>query len=122
MKKIILFFTIASLFAACRNQARTDAASTDSIVSPAPVAEKPVVVQKEVHYVNTSSNAAEPERKKGWSNAAKGAVIGGGTGAVVGAVADKKHAQGAVIGAAVGAGAGFLIGKHKDKKHRRRHS
>ena len=64
MKKIILFFTIASMFAACKNQARTDAASTDSIVSPAPVSEKPVVVQKEVHYVNTSSNAAEPEHKR----------------------------------------------------------
>ncbi|SRR5258705_12528895 len=122
MKKITLLFAVVSMFAACRNQARTDAANTDSIASTAPVANKPVVVQKEVHYVNTSSNAAEPEHKKGWSNAAKGAVIGGGTGAVVGAVADKKHAQGAVIGAALGAGAGFLIGKHKDKKKRRRHS
>ena len=123
MKKLIVFFAITSVFAACRNQAKVDAASTDSIVSPAPVAEKPVVVQKEVHYVNTPNNAAEPEHKKGWSNAAKGAVIGGGTGAVVGAVVNKRNrVVGGVVGAAVGTGAGYLIGKHKDKKHRRRHS
>jgi YMGG-like Gly-zipper len=55
--------------------------------------------------------------KKGWSNKAKGAAIGGGAGAVTGAVVSHNKAKGAVIGGAVGAGAGYLIGRHKDKKN-----
>lgn len=62
-----------------------------------------------------SSNTAM--RKKGWSKAAKGAVIGGGSGAVIGAVVNKKNrAAGAVIGGAVGAGAGYGVGRSLDKK------
>jgi hypothetical protein len=120
MKKIILFFPVFCAFAACKNnEAKVESAAVDStaaVITPA----KPVEVKKEVPYVNTEP-ASQPAQKKGWSNAAKGAVIGGGTGAVAGAVIDKNHrAQGAVIGAAVGAGAGYLIGKHKDKKKKRR--
>lgn len=63
-----------------------------------------------------TSSTAEAPKKKGWSSAAKGAVIGAGAGAVAGAVIDKKHGQGAVIGAVVGAGAGYIIGRQKDKK------
>src|SRR5437868_12448407 len=55
--------------------------------------------------------------KKGWSHRKKYAVIGGATGAVVGAVASKHHVKGAVIGGALGAGAGYIIGRHRDKKH-----
>jgi len=53
--------------------------------------------------------------KKGWSNKAKGAVIGGGAGAVAGGLLG--GGKGAVIGAAAGVVGGGLIGRNKDKKH-----
>ncbi|HTN37956.1 MAG TPA: YMGG-like glycine zipper-containing protein [Arachidicoccus sp.] len=61
---------------------------------------------------------AEPApKKKKFSNASKDALIGAGSGAVLGAVISKKNrGLGAVIGAAVGGGAGYGIGKHKDNK------
>ena len=59
---------------------------------------------------------AAPARKRGWSKAAKGAVIGGVGGAVAGAIIDKKHGQGAIIGGVVGAAGGYIIGRGKDKK------
>ncbi|WP_316788078.1 YMGG-like glycine zipper-containing protein [Pedobacter frigoris] len=55
-------------------------------------------------------------KKKGWSSAAKGAVIGAGAGALGGVLIDKKDGRGAIIGGVVGAGAGYLIGRDKDKK------
>ena len=71
-------------------------------------ASKPVVMSSE------SSNAA---KKKGWSKAAKGAVIGGVVGAGTGAVVNKKNrAVGAVIGGVLGAGAGYGIGRGMDKR------
>ena len=51
---------------------------------------------------NTGTATNEAPKKKGWSSAAKGAVIGAGAGAVAGAVIDNKHGEGAVIGAVVG--------------------
>ena len=60
--------------------------------------------------------AAAP-KKKGWSKAAKGAVIGGAAGAVTGAILDKNHrGAGAVIGGVVGGGVGYGVGRAKDKK------
>lgn len=56
-------------------------------------------------------------RKKGWSHAAKDAVIGGVGGAVVGAVVGKG--KGAVIGGVVGAGGGYILGRAQDKKEGR---
>lgn len=55
-------------------------------------------------------------KKKGWSSAAKGAVIGAGAGALGGVLIDKKDGRGAIIGGLVGAGAGYLIGRDKDRK------
>ncbi|WP_293309018.1 YMGG-like glycine zipper-containing protein [Pedobacter sp. UBA5917] len=55
-------------------------------------------------------------KKKGWSDAAKGAVIGGVGGAVGGALIDKKKGRGAIIGGLVGAGGGYLIGRGEDRK------
>ena len=65
---------------------------------------------------NSGTGTTQPVRKKGWSKAAKGAVIGGVGGAVAGAIIDKKHGQGAVIGGVVGAAGGYIIGRGKDKK------
>jgi osmotically inducible lipoprotein OsmB len=56
--------------------------------------------------------------KKGWSNKAKGAAIGGGAGAVAGGLIG-GNVKGALIGGAVGAGGGYLVGRSKDKKNGR---
>jgi hypothetical protein len=45
----------------------------------------------------------------------QGAVIGGASGAAVGASVSKNRALGAVIGGAVGAAGGYVIGANKDK-------
>jgi Glycine zipper len=65
----------------------------------------------------TASTEGAQEEKKGWSKTAKGAVIGGVTGAAAGAVINKKNrGVGAVIGGVTGAAAGAVIGKQMDKK------
>jgi hypothetical protein len=70
---------------------------------------------------NTSTQTTQTTtRKKGWSSAAKGAVIGGGAGAIGGAIISKKKpVEGAVIGGVVGAAGGYIIGKDIDKKNGR---
>jgi len=76
--------------------------------------------QADASTANTGSSSATAtegtEKKKGWSKAAQGAVIGGATGAVGGAIISKKKGTGAAIGAAVGAAGGYIIGREKDKK------
>ena len=55
----------------------------------------------------------------GWSNKAKGGVIGAGAGGAAGAVIGNEMgntALGAIIGAAVGGTAGYLIGNEMDKR------
>jgi len=49
------------------------------------------------------------------SSGQQGAVIGGASGAAVGAAVSKNHALGAVIGGAVGAAGGYVVGANKDK-------
>ncbi|WP_348822209.1 YMGG-like glycine zipper-containing protein [Flavobacterium aestuarii] len=79
---------------------------------------------EKVTVINQPANtAAVPAKKKGWSGAAKGAVIGAGVGAATGAIVSKKKGEGAVIGGLVGAGVGAGTGaiiddstKNKDKK------
>ena len=71
-----------------------------------------------VTVVNQPATVA-PAKKKGWSGAAKGAVIGAGAGAVTGALISKKKGQGAIIGglagAGLGAGTGAIIDDSKKK-------
>lgn len=58
-----------------------------------------------------------PEKKKGWSDAAKGTAIGAGVGAGMGILIDKdKRGRGAAIGALIGGGGGYLIGRKKDRE------
>ncbi|MHA4895104.1 YMGG-like glycine zipper-containing protein [Pedobacter sp. PWIIR3] len=64
----------------------------------------------------TYSETETTTKKKGWSSAAKGTVIGAGAGALGGVLIDKKDGRGAIIGGLVGAGAGYLIGRDKDRK------
>lgn len=63
-----------------------------------------------------NNEAAVPAKKKGWSQAAKGAAIGAGAGALGGILIDKKDGRGAIIGGVVGAGTGYLIGRDQDRK------
>jgi hypothetical protein len=112
MKKFIMVFAVVSVFASCRNsEEKTLGTETKTKTEE----QKPVVVKKEVRYVNT---AAQPQQtqKKGWSKAAKGAVIGGAGGAIVGAAVSNKKGKGAIIGGVVGAGTGYIIGRSEDKK------
>jgi uncharacterized protein YcfJ len=67
----------------------------------------------------TTSTTTTTNKKKGWSNRAKGAVIGGVAGAVGGAIISKHKGTGAAVGAAVGAAGGYIIGNEKDKKNNR---
>lgn len=90
---------------------------------------KPVVSSRPVKAKSTSTNYQSPKKvsesqnqakttqKKGWSKSAKGAVIGGASGAILGAVINKRNrTTGAIIGGVIGAGAGYGIGKTMDKK------
>jgi len=87
-------------YAGQSRQARTN-------TQPAPA---PVVLQQ----------APVPAKKKGWSAKAKGAVIGAGTGAIAGAVINKRNRPvGALIGGVLGAGAGTGIGAILDKRNGR---
>lgn len=89
-----------------------------------PVAKKDAAVKKDssstaskpATTTSNSTTTTAPAKKKGWSKAAKGAVIGAGVGAVTGAIVSKKKGKGAAIGAIIGAGAGYVIGRDQDKK------
>ena len=64
--------------------------------------------------------AARTSVKKGWSRKAKGAVIGGGGGAIFGALIDKNNRLvGGALGGAVGAGVGYIVGNELDRRHGR---
>ncbi|MFC3563450.1 YMGG-like glycine zipper-containing protein [Pedobacter jamesrossensis] len=66
---------------------------------------------------SSSYGGTQPTAKKtGWSDAAKGTVIGAAAGAVGGALIDKKKGRGAIIGGLAGAGGGYLIGRGEDRK------
>ncbi|MEO6327527.1 MAG: glycine zipper domain-containing protein [Ginsengibacter sp.] len=67
----------------------------------------------------TASTIPQPANKKGWSKAAKGAVIGAGAGVIGGAILSKKKGVGAIIGGVIGAAGGYVIGKGMDKKDNR---
>lgn len=69
--------------------------------------------------VLTSSYTAQAQRR--FSPQAKGALIGGGSGAILGAVINKRNRPvGGLIGGVVGAGAGYAVGKHIDNRQKKR--
>ena len=70
--------------------------------------------------MNSVSQYPAKSLKKGWSRKAKGAVIGGGSGAILGAVINKNNRLvGGALGGALGAGIGYVIGNELDRKHGR---
>ncbi|MEO7801128.1 MAG: glycine zipper domain-containing protein [Ginsengibacter sp.] len=138
MKKLFMCWAVISVFAACksRNVDTTDVTGLDTTllyknnvysdtasIQDRTVAPKPARSQTSAPVArpstNTGTQSQTTQKKEGWSNSTKGAVIGGVGGAVVGAVVSKKKVQGAVIGGAVGATGGYIIGRAKDKKEDR---
>ncbi len=86
--------------------------------TPAPVSTSPDVATNNVPAPDPVDVTPIPEpvaKKKGISDAAKGAAIGGIGGAVAGAVIG-KNGKGAIIGGVIGAAGGYILGKAKDKK------
>jgi len=139
MKKAFLFISVPLFLAACNSgnqqaaeMARVRQHTIDSIraidsVKAAEAKKREAAIKREreenqVAGAETGTIPAPAKKKKGWSNTAKGAVIGAGVGAVTGAVVDKKSsATGAVIGGLAGAGVGAATGAvidHKKKKHK----
>lgn len=120
MKKIFLVPAMALSFTACKNHSITDSAALNAGMQTIQSKQQPKVVYKDrVVYTNSSSHTAEV-RKRGMSNTAKYAIIGGVGGAVIGGVATKS-AKGAVIGGVVGAGTGYILGRKRDRKTGRIH-
>ncbi len=83
----------------------------------------PVAVAKKRSYAKSGSmnssttNTAQSSKKKGWSKSAKYAAIGGGSGAILGAVINKRNrVAGGIIGGILGGGVGYGIGRSQDKK------
>ena len=75
---------------------------------------------KSVSRISTDQHPAKAAQKKGWSRRAKGAAIGGGGGAILGAIIDKNHrVAGGILGGVLGAGLGYVIGNERDRKHGR---
>lgn len=71
----------------------------------------------------TKTNAqgyTEVQQRKAWSQRATGAVVGAGSGAILGAVINRNApGQGAAIGAVLGAGLGYIVGNNEDKMNPR---
>ena len=136
MKKLIYSVAFMALMASCKSKTESavELAYRDSLQKVATVdsiakveaakreAEKSkasasTISQSGAYNSETSNAAKAPEKPKGLSKAAKGAIIGGVVGAGAGAIIDKKKpVRGAVIGAATGAGVGYTIGRDGDRK------
>ena len=138
--KIVYFFLLSIVVISCQNQGKMDvqAAKKATVDSMNVVIEKQRVIdsmkqemvkieeakvetKKEVIVVNqqspSSATTSTTTKKKGWSNTAKGAVIGAGVGAATGAIISKKKVQGAIIGGVAGAGVGAGTGAILDGKN-----
>jgi hypothetical protein len=107
--------------------AQKEAKADERAVSYIAAAKKSTAVRRSAprkmsSYASYSEPAVLPTatpapQKKGWSNKAKGAVIGGVIGAGAGAVISKdKKVQGAIIGGVLGAAGGYGVGAILDKK------
>lgn len=60
------------------------------------------------------------QQRQAWSQRATGAVVGAGSGAILGAVINRNDpGQGAAIGAVIGAGLGYIVGNNEDRRNPR---
>lgn len=142
MKKIIIICLSVITLTACNNQAKHDEEIRiakqkvlDSIAVAQSIKQKILdsihtadsiklaAIEEKKHkeqVAETSSpSTVSTKEKKGWSNKAKGAVIGGGLGAATGAIVSKNKAEGAVIGGVVGAAVGLGTGAILDDKKKK---
>ncbi|MEC5167135.1 hypothetical protein RCH18_002885 [Flavobacterium sp. PL11] len=140
--KLVYFFLLSIVVISCQNQGKMDiqAAKKATVDSMKVVNEKQRVIdsmkleivkieeakietKKEVIVVNqqapSSTTTTTTTKKQGWSNTAKGAVIGAGVGAATGAIISKKKVQGAIIGGVAGAGVGAGTGAILDAKKKK---
>ena len=137
MKLLLSILSAACLLTACNSGANKEAelvkAKQMTIDSMKAVLAKQAVIDsmntviaereeknKQIEANNNITPQAQPQavvqqKKKKWNNTAKGAVIGAGTGAVAGAIINKKRAEGALVGSLVGAGVGAATGLVVDK-------
>ena len=144
MIRILFIFAIATTFTACKNTPETKVQTKEEVFQEvrdsiqldsfrkADAEKLEILKTANLQTAKTNLSASPPKRtyvkgisetytsappaKKGWSKAAKGAVIGAGAGAVAGVLIDKKDARGAIVGGLTGAGAGYVIGRSQDKK------
>lgn len=142
MKKVLFLIMIAFVFAACNTQPKVPVVIVDTMaIKQKAILEEQARVKTENDSINraaelkserqqsrneaanqnasgykdASNETPAPAKKKGWSDAAKGTVIGAGVGAIAGGIIG-HNLGGAAIGAAAGGGAGYLIGRKKDRK------
>lgn len=72
-----------------------------------------------VAVILSGTFTAQAQRR--FSPQAKGAIIGAGGGAILGAVINKRNRKvGGLIGGLAGAGAGYAVGKHIDNRQKKR--
>ncbi|MFA6946913.1 MAG: YMGG-like glycine zipper-containing protein [Pedobacter sp.] len=138
MKNILIIFAFAAIVSGCNSNANENAKidqdsirmvnQLDSFKRAATADSAALAIAKErantknqfqssgTSSKSVSSSTSSTTPKKGWSSAAKGAVIGGVIGAGTGIIVDKKDGRGAAIGGVVGAGTGYVIGREQDKK------
>jgi hypothetical protein len=97
---------------------RADPVTAYGTAAPVAIAKKRSYSKTRSGSMNSSTtNTAQTSKKKGWSKAAKYAAIGGGSGAVLGAVINKRNrVAGGIIGGILGGGLGYGIGRSQDKK------
>jgi hypothetical protein len=129
MKKISLGLAFLTILASCSNSKSEDQLQSkqftiDSLNSVA--AEKEIqrtkIIEKQttvIYQPVAATPAVAPAvtpKKKGWSNVAKGAVIGGVVGAGTGVAVSNNKVKGGIIGGVVGAAAGAGVGAIIDKK------
>jgi len=117
MKKIIMVFILTAFFAACKNNSAKTGDQPGAATYSNPNAEQTAPV----NYTNSNSSTNTAQKKRGMSKAAKGAIIGGASGTVAGAIITKSG-KGAVVGGLIGVTAGYIIGRKKDKRDGRVHN
>jgi hypothetical protein len=145
MRKVIIALSMGLVFTACNNQSKQPSALDTMAIKQQAILEEQARIQaetdsiasvrrslaavrrREARYDDVSNESSSAEQapvtpttaapaKKGWSDAAKGTVIGAGAGALAGVLIDKNDVRGAVIGGVVGAGTGYAVGRANDRK------
>ena len=75
-----------------------------------------VMMTATVSETKAQNYYTETKQRKVWSQRATGAVVGAGSGAVIGALVNRNdRAAGAAIGTVIGAGIGYLVGQREDR-------